>query len=71
MAARYCLQSHVYCPASGAPIFTHEGALRDSAHPAVVANAALFTTVAPVLGTGHIDPKLFQYLAVYSHGPEL
>lgn len=71
MAARYCLQSHVYCPAVGAPILMHEGALRDSTHAAVVANPSLFTTVAPVVGTGHIDPKLFQYLTVHAAGPEL
>ena len=71
MSARYCLQSHVYCPAAGAPILTHEGALRDSAHPAVVANPSLFSVTPPAIGVGHVDPKLFAYLAAHSAGPEL
>lgn len=71
MTAMYCLQTHVYCPASGAPLLTMEGAQRDSLHPAVVANAALFSASAPVVGKGHVDPKLFQYLAVHAAGPEL
>lgn len=71
MTARYCLQTHVFQTASGASLLTVEGALRDSAHAAVVANPALFSVTAPVLGQGHVDPKLFQYLAVHPAGPEL
>jgi hypothetical protein len=52
-------------------ILTHAGALRDSAHPAVVANPAAFAAVAPVAGTGHISGPLLQYLAIHSSGPEL
>jgi hypothetical protein len=70
MAARYCTVQHVYCPAGGAPILSVEGALRDSLHPAVVANPALFSVTAPVAGTAHVDAKLFGYLGVHSAGPE-
>jgi hypothetical protein len=71
MAARYCLQTHVYCPAAGAPILTVEGANRDSLHPAVAANPTLFSVTPPVQGQGHVDGKLFQYLAAHPPGPEL
>jgi hypothetical protein len=71
MSAMYCIAQHVYCPAAGAPILTHEGAQRDSLHAAVVANPSLFSAVAPVPGKGHINPALFQYLGVHAAGPEL
>jgi len=51
-------------------ILTMEGALRDSAHPVVVAAPSLFSVTAPVTGQGHINPGLGQYLAVHSAGPE-
>jgi len=70
MTARYCTTTHVYSPAVGAPLLTVEGANRDSAHPAVVANPSLFSVTAPVAGQGHVDSKLFQYLAVHAAGPE-
>ena len=50
---------------------TMEGALRDSAHPAVVANPGAFSVSAPVAGQGHVTGVLFQYLAAHSAGPEL
>ena len=71
MAARYCLQTHVYCPAAGAPLLTIEGGQRDSLHAAVAANPSLWSVTAPVAGVGHVDPKLFQYLAAHATGPEL
>jgi hypothetical protein len=46
-----------------------EGSLRDSAHPAVTGAPALFGTVPPVLNTGHIDHRLYQYLLAYPKGP--
>jgi hypothetical protein len=52
-------------------ILTQAGALRDSAHPAVVANPAAFSVTAPVAGQGHVSPGTLQYLAVHSAGPEL
>jgi hypothetical protein len=51
-------------------ILTHAGALRDSAHPAVVANPNAFSVTAPVAGQGHVSGPLAQYLAVHSSGPE-
>lgn len=71
MTAMYCLQTHVYQAAGQPALLTIEGANRDSTHPAVVANAALFSATAPVVGTGHISPALFQYLAAHKAGPEL
>jgi hypothetical protein len=71
MAARFCIQTHVYCPAGGTPVLTVEGAKRDSASAIVIANTALFSVSAPVAGQGHVDGKLFQYLAAYAAGPEL
>lgn len=49
---------------------THAGALRDSAHAAVVANPAAFSVSPPVAGQSHVNPSLLQYLAVHSAGPE-
>lgn len=58
---------------SGAEIssmLTMAGALRDSAHPAVVANPAAFSVTPPVAGQGHVSGRMAQYLAVHSAGPE-
>ena len=58
---------------SGAEIssmLTEAGALRDSAHPAVIANPNAFSVTAPVAGQGHVSPGMLQYLAVHSSGPE-
>lgn len=52
-------------------ILTHAGALRDSLHPAVVANPNAFSVAAPVAGSGHISGPLAQYLAIHASGPEL
>jgi hypothetical protein len=49
---------------------TQAGAMRDSTHPAVVANPNAFSTVAPVAGQGHVSPAMAQYLAVHPAGPE-
>ena len=68
MTARYCTTTHVYSPAVGAPVLTMEGAQRDSASAIVVANPSLFSVTAPVVGVGHINPSLFQYLAVHPAG---
>jgi hypothetical protein len=51
-------------------ILTMAGALRDSAHPAVVANPNAFSVTAPVAGAGHVSPGMLQYLAVHTAGPE-
>jgi hypothetical protein len=71
MAARFCLQTHVYCPAAGAPLLTIEGGNRDSLHAAVAANPSLWSVTPPVSGQGHVNPSLFQYLAAHIAGPEL
>lgn len=51
-------------------MLTMAGALRDSAHPAVVANPGAFSATPPVAGAGHVSPGLLQYLAVHTAGPE-
>ena len=51
-------------------LLTEAGALRDSTHPAVIANPAAFSTAAPVAGQGHVSGSLLQYLAVHPSGPE-
>jgi hypothetical protein len=56
--------------AAVASILTVEGALRDSAHPVVVAAPSLFSVSAPVAGQGHVSPGMIQYLAVHPAGPE-
>jgi hypothetical protein len=58
---------------SGAEIssmLTEAGAMRDSAHPAVVANPAAFSVTPPVAGQGRVSASLAQYLAVHPSGPE-
>ena len=50
---------------------THAGALRDSAHPAVIGNPNAFSASPPVAGQGHVNPMLLQYLAAHPSGPEL
>lgn len=57
--------------AATAAILTHEGALRDSTHPVVVASSSLFSTTAPVTGQGHVTGILAGYLAAHAAGPEL
>lgn len=71
MTAMYCTVSHVWQQAGHPDLFTIEGGTRDSTHPAVVANPSLWSASVPVVGTGHISPSLFQYLAAHKAGPEL
>jgi len=52
-------------------MLTEAGSLRDSTHPAVVANPNAFVTTVPVAGTNHVSPGRLQYLAVHPSGPEL
>jgi hypothetical protein len=64
VAARYALSTFVVQLPSGASHLV-EGALRDSAHPAVTANAAAFTTTPVTPKSVHLQ----QYLAAYPGGP--
>ena len=68
MAARYALQTFNIQLASGSHTVI-EGSLRDSTHGAVTGAPALFGTTPPVLNTGHMNDKLFNYLTVYPKGP--
>jgi hypothetical protein len=56
--------------AEASSLLTQAGAMRDSTHPAVVANPAAFSVTAPVAGQGHVGPGMAQYLAVHPSGPE-
>ncbi len=57
--------------ASLAAIHIEAGSLRDSASAVVLANAALFTTVAPgAAGGPHTSGRLNAHLAVYPQGAE-
>jgi len=69
MAARYATTTFVMQLASGAQHLVQKGSLRDSAHPAVVAAASLFTTTAPAAGTD-VDAKMSGRLAAYPAGTE-
>ena len=68
MAARYALTTFNIQLATGSHTVI-EGSLRDSTHGAVTGAAALFTTTPPVLGQGHCNDKLFNFLTVYPKGP--
>ena len=68
MAARYATDTFNIQLATGSHSVI-EGSLRDSTHPAVTGAPALFTTVAPVLNTGHMNHRLYQYLLAYPKGP--
>lgn len=68
MAARYALTTFNIQLATGSHTVI-EGSLRDSTHGAVTGAPALFGTVPPVLGQGHVNDKLFNYLSVYPKGP--
>jgi hypothetical protein len=71
MAARYATETFVIQLASNASHLVLEGSLRDSTHPAVVAVPSKFTTTPPVLGQGHIDPKLYARLQAVPAGTEV
>lgn len=68
MANRYALQTFSIQLATGSHLVI-EGSLRDSTHGAVTGAPALFGTSPPVLGQGHCNDKLFNYLTVYPKGP--
>ena len=68
MAARYALTTFNIQLASGSHTVI-EGSLRDSTHGAVTGAAALFGTVPPVLNTGHVNDKLYNYLQANPKGP--
>jgi hypothetical protein len=68
VAARYALTSFNIQLATGSHTVI-EGSLRDSTHGAVTGAPALFGTVPPVLGTGHVNDKLYGYLQAYPKGP--
>lgn len=68
MANRYALTTFNIQLATGSHTVI-EGSLRDSAHGAVAGAAALFGTVPPVLGQGHVNDKLYGYLQSYPKGP--
>jgi hypothetical protein len=68
VAARYALTTFNIQLATGSHTVI-EGSLRDSTHGAVTGAPALFGTVAPVLGQGHVNDKLFGYLQSYPKGP--
>jgi hypothetical protein len=52
----------------GASHLVMEGALRDSLSAVAVAVPTLFTASPPVVGKGHVDGKMAQYLAAYPAG---
>lgn len=69
MAARYALTTfNIQLPGGGSHTVI-EGSLRDSSHGAVAGAAALFGTVPPVLGQGHVNDKLYGYLQAFPKGP--
>lgn len=68
MANRYALTTFNIQLATGSHTVI-EGSLRDSTHGAVTGAAALFGTVPPVLGQGHVNDKLYGYLQSYPKGP--
>ena len=69
MANRYALTTFNIQLATGGSHTVIEGSLRDSAHGAVTGAPALFGTVPPVLGQGHVNDKLFGFLAANPKGP--
>jgi hypothetical protein len=68
LAARYALQTFNIQLATGSHTVI-EGSLRDSTHGACTGAPALFGTVPPVLGQGHVNDKLFNFLTVNPKGP--
>ena len=70
MAARYATTTLTIQLAPGASHLVVKGALRDSAHPAVVAQPGLFTTTAPVAGKD-VSANLWNHLQAYPAGTEL
>ena len=68
MANRFALTTFNIQLATGSHTVI-EGSLRDSTHSAVTGAPALFGTAAPVLGQGHIDHRLFQFLQANPKGP--
>jgi hypothetical protein len=69
VANRYATDTFVIQLPTGGSHLVIEGSLRDSAHPAVTGAPGLFTTVPPVLGKGHVNDKLFNYLQANPKGP--
>jgi hypothetical protein len=69
VAARYALTTFNIQLASGGSHTVIEGSLRDSTHGACTGAPALFGTVPPVLGQGHVNDKLFNFLTVNPKGP--
>lgn len=65
MTAQYALSTFVIQLPSGASHLVVQGALRDSAHPAVVAQPTLFSASAVT----PMSVQLRQYLAAYPAGP--
>jgi hypothetical protein len=70
MVARYALEPFIFQQASGTPIHIEAGSLRDSTTAIVIAAPALFGTVPPVGGAGHVSGRLAQHLAQYPTGAE-
>ena len=68
MANRYALTTFNIQLATGSHTVI-EGSLRDSTHGACTGAPALFGTVPPTLGGGHVNDKLFGYLQAYPKGP--
>jgi hypothetical protein len=68
MANRYALTTFNIQLATGSHTVI-EGSLRDSTHGACTGAPALFGTVPPVLGQGHVNDKLFNFLTVNPKGP--
>jgi hypothetical protein len=68
MANRYATQTFNIQLATGSHTVI-EGSLRDSTHSAVTGAPGLFSTSPPVLGQGHVNDKLWNYLTVYPKGP--
>lgn len=71
MTARYALDSFVMQLASGTAIHIEAGSLRDSASAIVLAAPALFGTIPPVAGQGHVSARLAAHLAAYPQGAEV
>jgi hypothetical protein len=68
VANRYALTTFNIQLATGSHTVI-EGSLRDSTHGACTGAPALFGTVPPVLGQGHVNDKLFNFLTVNPKGP--
>jgi len=68
VANRYALTTFNIQLATGSHTVI-EGSLRDSTHGAVTGAPALFGTSPPVLGQGHCNDKLFNFLTAYPKGP--